>query len=303
MKIVKIFTCLLLILTLIFSAVPSAAYTFDRWINPIPDAIQVGFFHSGMLLNEPGARVEGVQVIINFHDDSEPITLFSGIDGVASLPMESWYGQSRYSVTMILPPGLTFGSGITTYYIPDMGGPMNMMRGVVRDDAVVSISNGAFADVTTDMHTSRPPYDIVIRIDGRYLTNLDVPPMIVDGRTLVPVRAVAEALGLEVIWHAHGRIDLYSSNQRIELNIGYTAIWVQRLPLPSYLIIVQSDVAPTIINDRTMLPIRVIAEIFGLDVDWDAVNRTVIITTQRANQGVPQGTTQETPGGLPGGLI
>ncbi len=41
--------------------------------------------------------------------------------------------------------------------------------------------------------------DILVSIDGEYL-NFDVPPTVINGRTLVPVRTIFEALGLEVSW-------------------------------------------------------------------------------------------------------
>ena len=130
------------------------------------------------------------------------------------------------------------------------------------------------AGQTDSPPSARPNHNIAIRIDGEYLTDLDVPATIVEGRTLIPVRAVTEALGAEVGWNAATRtvtitkdgtiITMIIDNRNATINGSAT----------------QLDVAPIIIDGRTMLPIRFIAETFGWGVDWDAANRNVVITTQ-----------------------
>ncbi len=96
-------------------------------------------------------------------------------------------------------------------------------------------------------------------------------PVIVNERTLVPIRAVIEAMGGTVSWE--------QETQTATLNYGSDEI---RLIIDSTTAYLNGnaqtiDVAPTIINERTMLPIRFIAESFGFDVDWDNNTRTVTI--------------------------
>ncbi len=97
-------------------------------------------------------------------------------------------------------------------------------------------------------------------------------PVIISGRTLVPVRAIIESLGGSVGWE--------QSSQTVTLNMNGDTI---KLNINSYIAYLNNraetlDVCPIIINDRTMLPIRFIAESFKLGVGWDDNTKTVTVT-------------------------
>ena len=115
-----------------------------------------------------------------------------------------------------------------------------------------------------------PP--ITIKIDGELL-HTDVPPVIIDGRTMVPLRAIFEALGIDVEWIAETRTIIGTTEDtRIELTVDSTAALVNGEE-------VTLDVPATIMDGRTLVPVRFIAESTGQDVDWEARTRTVLITT------------------------
>ncbi len=96
-------------------------------------------------------------------------------------------------------------------------------------------------------------------------------PVIVNERTLVPIRAVIEAMGGTVSWEQETQTaTLNYGSDEIRLIIDSTTAYLNDEPNTL-------DVAPTVINERTMLPIRFIAESFGFDVDWDNNTRTVTI--------------------------
>lgn len=106
-------------------------------------------------------------------------------------------------------------------------------------------------------------------VDGEYNTK----PVIKDGRTLLPVRAVVEALGGEINWNNNTKeVTLtHDNNIIIILTIDSTeAIFNGKNVI--------IDTAPIIINGRTMLPIRFIAESFGLNVIWNDIDKTITIT-------------------------
>ncbi|MCD8181471.1 MAG: hypothetical protein LUF26_08345 [Firmicutes bacterium] len=97
-------------------------------------------------------------------------------------------------------------------------------------------------------------------------------PKIINDRTLVPVRAVIEAMGGTAEWDADTQTaTLTYSGDEIRLVIDSTTAYLNDAAN-------ELDAAPTIINDRTMLPIRFIAESFGFDVEWDGDTETVTIT-------------------------
>ncbi len=111
---------------------------------------------------------------------------------------------------------------------------------------------------------------LYINIFGKIVKN-DVAPKIVDGRTVLPIRVVAEALGADVDWDPDTqKVTITKGDTVIELFIGKTIAYVNGEP-------VQLDVAPFIENDRTYLPVRFVSEYLGAIVNWDAETRTVII--------------------------
>ncbi|MBP3361722.1 MAG: SUMF1/EgtB/PvdO family nonheme iron enzyme [Clostridia bacterium] len=96
-------------------------------------------------------------------------------------------------------------------------------------------------------------------------------PVIVNERTLVPIRAIIEAMGGTVSWDQSTQTaTLDYDKDEIRLIIDSATAYLNDEPNTL-------DTTPTIINERTMLPIRFIAESFGFDVDWDDSTRTVTI--------------------------
>lgn len=103
----------------------------------------------------------------------------------------------------------------------------------------------------------------------------DTVPEIVNERTFVPLRAIAEDLGTEVGWDG--------DTQTISLKSGDTITYLTIGSLDTKTIknnnttIGTIDAAPYIKDERTMVPVRFIAETFGMDVDWDGDTRSVYI--------------------------
>lgn len=98
-------------------------------------------------------------------------------------------------------------------------------------------------------------------------------PVIVDGRTMLPIRAIIEALGGEISWNEkQRRVDIDIFNRNIRFWIDSTRMTWNNIPETI-------DVPPQIINDRTMLPIRFVAECLDhTTVEWYASTQTVTIT-------------------------
>lgn len=112
---------------------------------------------------------------------------------------------------------------------------------------------------------------ITILVNGKEVKT-DSPAFIKDGRTMVPVRFISEALGLKVGWDQKTRtVTVGEGASSMKLTIGSKAI--VRADGKKTAI----DVAAMIKGGRTMVPIRAIGELSGAKVDWNAENREVII--------------------------
>ncbi|MCZ8512104.1 stalk domain-containing protein [Paenibacillus filicis] len=104
----------------------------------------------------------------------------------------------------------------------------------------------------------------------------DAQPEIVNGRTMVPVRAITEALGFKVTFDdATSSVQLTKDGTTVELYVGKTGI--KRLVAGKDAQAKPTDVEPYIRQDRTYVPVRFFAEEIGLDVQWNDENRTVIL--------------------------
>ena len=111
---------------------------------------------------------------------------------------------------------------------------------------------------------------ITVTINEQILT-MDVPPIIKEGRTLVPLRAIFEALGAQVSWDAPtGKITGTKGNTLVVLHVGNKSASSNGNQITL-------DVAPQIINGRTMVPTRFVAESLGAKVEWNAATSTVSV--------------------------
>lgn len=113
----------------------------------------------------------------------------------------------------------------------------------------------------------------VVIIDGIQL-NSDIPPVIENGRTLVPLRSIFEALGAEVQWDEPSRtVTGTKGDTVIKLTIDGKYAFKNGLGI-------QLDVPAKVINNRTMVPLRFISDSFQASVEWDNETETVNITTK-----------------------
>ncbi|MFM9413280.1 stalk domain-containing protein [Peptococcus simiae] len=145
-----------------------------------------------------------------------------------------------------------------------------------------NLANGkikaTFGNHTAEAYLGNPAYRLLdlgigqsqYWLDGQ-AHQLDVAPYIHEGRTLVPLRLIAEAYGGEVTWSDERR--------EVEVALGQTRII---LPVDENRVTVNGDsrpidVSPQIRNGRTFVPIRFIAETVGMQVEYNDQSRTVSI--------------------------
>jgi hypothetical protein len=103
--------------------------------------------------------------------------------------------------------------------------------------------------------------------------SFDVPPVLENGRVLVPLRHIIEVLGATVQWDGETQtITATRGNTVILLQVGNSMAYINGSAF-------SLDVPPEIIDGRTLVPLRFISETFGCNVNWDGNTQTVSIST------------------------
>ncbi len=116
--------------------------------------------------------------------------------------------------------------------------------------------------------------DITIRLNGSRLLT-EQPPFVENGRTLVPLKAVCQSMGLQVIWHDDTReISISYKGNEVSLCIDNDIININGIDG-------KLDAPPKIIDGVSWIPIRAVVEPFGATVGWDSEKRIVIIDYNR----------------------
>lgn len=169
----------------------------------------------------------------------------------------------------------------------------DVARAAMEDDVEVSITGevddddhwyddevlATVVNATVGTPVEAPPVSVftigsmTYYVDGKAVV-MDVAPIIVNDRTLLPLRYVAMACGLsedEILWDPVRRtVTLIRGDRVVQVTIGSTTMLINGA-------VVTMDVEPQIIDGRTMLPIRWVALALRAEVVWDATNRTVTV--------------------------
>ena len=128
--------------------------------------------------------------------------------------------------------------------------------------------------------------EIRLNVAGKNITGLQMAPVIIEDRTMVPVRDVFEALGSNVIWHDDTcQVEVVKNGVSVKIKIGDRNTYVNGekvaiaddQPLPM-LIGYNADTL------KSMVPVRFVAEKLGYQVGWDEKTRTVSISEKSEEQ-------------------
>lgn len=132
-------------------------------------------------------------------------------------------------------------------------------------------SNAKATEITDSKsdNKSNAPSEIKIMVSGKEIKP-ETPAYIENGRTMVPLRFISEALGEKVDWNAETKSVIIGDNKAV-LAIGSKEIDANGKKITI-------DSPAVIKNSRTFVPLRAISEILGAKVDWDGATKTVSIT-------------------------
>ena len=150
----------------------------------------------------------------------------------------------------------------------------------ISGDMEITVISGA-ENIETTETPNRPAKTITIQIGSPYMyvdgVRKEIYPgenasaVLINDRTLVPIRAIAEELGARVEWDESAQaVIIRQNNTTIVLRINNTRVDVNERSI-------QSEVAPQLIDNRTMIPLRIVAEALNCQVNWDQPTKTVTI--------------------------
>ena len=141
--------------------------------------------------------------------------------------------------------------------------------------------NGAPAQTTSIIRLTVQKDEIYDRLDemknspyvvlNNKILGFDVPPIIEDGSTLVPMRFLFEQMGADVEWDSETQTaTAMLDNKAVTFSIDNVNARINNKSA-------KMDVPARLVNGKTMVPLRFLSENMGYDVDWDADSRTAII--------------------------
>ena len=114
---------------------------------------------------------------------------------------------------------------------------------------------------------------IFVTLNGQYVY-FDVQPQNINGRIMVPIRAIFEAMGANVQWNSDTMSAFCTKGDiGVMMTVNSNIMYVNSSQIVM-------DVSPVIIDGRTLAPARYVAEAFGGVVAWNQETSTVVITTE-----------------------
>lgn len=117
-------------------------------------------------------------------------------------------------------------------------------------------------------------FDPIKVLLDKSLLAFESPPVLLEGNTLVPLRAIFEKLGAKITWNQQEQsVTAVSGSTTIYLQIGNRQAQINGRTL-------ELEIAPQLIDSLTMVPVRFVSESFGAKVGWDQLIRSVIIETK-----------------------
>lgn len=152
------------------------------------------------------------------------------------------------------------GEGVYTFDMPASAVEIKVAFKEEKTPATEEPSKGEKKEIVIKMQIGNKNIDV----NGKTITN-DAAPIIRNDRTLIPIRFITESLGGKVDWNGVTKeVTLNIDGKEIKMTIGKT--------LEKY------GVAPVIVDGRTFVPVRFVADELGATVAWDDATKTVTIT-------------------------
>lgn len=183
------------------------------------------------------------------------------------IPASVSYNSSSYTVAIDPIVALEYNTKYTVY-----------LTSSVKDADGVSITPVSWSFVTADEPASKGTEERpLVKINGKYVNFTDAFPYLKNGRTMIPFRALFEAINAEI-----GFDKSNAKQPKVTGKLGSNTVTLYVGSLTAYRnnTAIKLDVPAEIVNGRTMIPLRFAGEALGATVNWDKNTFTVIIETK-----------------------
>lgn len=144
---------------------------------------------------------------------------------------------------------------------------MKKILGIILSVIMLCSTVTAFAQASSDK--------VTVTMDGQEM-EFDVQPVIENGRTLVPMRAIFEALGCAVTYYDNGEFPVVMASR----GDNFVMVFIGQDFLITDKDEITLDVPAKIVNDRTLVPLRAVSEAFDTKVEWLEDIKTVCLYTK-----------------------
>lgn len=229
----------------------------DRLCSAYNKAVEDGIY-----LTEPGASA-------GFAYNSKLPSVVEG--GTLELSASAYYPGLEQGKVVYCVDGSTVGAATESPYRfgLDCSG---LSAG--RHTLTVKLVNLADYELISKSFDFEVKNTVKVYIDGEELAFTDCSPFISNNRTLVPLRVIFTALGAEIDWNDDTQtVTSVKGDTTVRLTIGEKVLYKNGMAE-------EIDVPAQLVNNRTVVPVRAVAQSFGANVEWNEATQSVLITTK-----------------------
>lgn len=229
----------------------------------------------------------------NFHQDEYysrdqayalQLNSMTGYSLVKPTPNPSGGGLSDWFVIEFNRPGFTAEIG---HYPGETNLPISEFNQTWKENRLVGLYIAQEGYKLSQQSVKDKYVDVSVNINGEEM-DFDQPAVLMNYRTMVPVRGVFEKVGASLSWNNTTKTAVIKKEDTVvSMTVGEETATVNGETKTL-------DAPATIINSRTMIPLRFVGEAIGATIKWDSASRTAYISTQDSAE-EPEKETPEEP--------
>ncbi|WP_226675873.1 stalk domain-containing protein [Rossellomorea aquimaris] len=214
----------------------------------------------------------------NFHQDEYfsrdqsyalQLNSMTGYSLVQPTPNPSGGGLSDWFVVAFDRPGFTVEIG---NYPGETNVPISEFNQTWKENRLLGLYIAQQGYKLSQQGSENKHVEVSVNINGEEM-NFDQPAVLMNYRTMVPVRGVFEKVGASLTWNNTTKTAVIKKDDTVvSMTVGKSTATVNGETKTL-------DAPATIINSRTMIPLRFVGESIGATIKWDSASRTAYIST------------------------